>query len=253
MVGYFPGTVRLSLALSLPLRNEDELDELLQELYDPQSPEYQQYLTVEEFTERFGASEADYAAVLRFAETNGLTLTAKAANRMVLDVEPPAANIEKAFHVRLVIYQHPTENRMFYASDREPTVDLEVPLLHVSGIDNFSLPQPKNTMRDVASEKVTGSGPGGSLFGSDVRAAYYVGSGPSTVLDSRSGCLNSALTASAISKRISRMLVSLLTCRLKMCQSMGQVLLKCSGSCNDNEEALDIEQAISMAPGPKRS
>jgi subtilase family serine protease len=250
MVGYFPGTVRLSLALSLPLRNEDELDELLQELYDPQSPEYQQYLTAEEFTERFGASEADYAAVLRFAETNGLTLTAKAANRMVLDVEGPAANIEKAFHVRLGIYQHPTENRMFYASDREPTVDLDVPLLHVSGIDNFSLPQPKNTMRDVASEKVTGSGPGGSLLGSDVRAAYY-GSGP----------LNGAGQSIGLFEfgpyRISDIQTYFKNAGEPLNVSIENVSvngasLKCSGSCNDNEEALDIEQAISMAPGLKK-
>jgi len=33
----FPGTQRLSLAISLPLRNETELDDLLQRLYAPES------------------------------------------------------------------------------------------------------------------------------------------------------------------------------------------------------------------------
>jgi hypothetical protein len=34
----FRSTQRLSLAISLPLRNETELDDLLQRLYDPESP-----------------------------------------------------------------------------------------------------------------------------------------------------------------------------------------------------------------------
>src|ERR1700686_600264 len=52
--GHFPSSQRLSLAISLPLRNQAELDELLQQLYDPQSPIYHKYLSVKEFTERFG-------------------------------------------------------------------------------------------------------------------------------------------------------------------------------------------------------
>ena len=176
-VGYFPGTVRLSLALSLPLGNEDELNDLLQELYDPESPEYHQYLTVKEFTERFGASETDYAAVIDFAQRNGLRVSDKAANRMVLDVEGPGENIEKAFHIRLGIYQHPTENRTFYAPDREPTVDFEVKLLHITGLDDFSLPVAKNTLLKCSKQASYRFWPGGSLLGSDVRTAYY-GSGP---------------------------------------------------------------------------
>ena len=64
--------------MSLPLRNEDGLDELLQDLYDPNSPSFHQYLSVEEFAMRFGPTEADYAAVVDFAERNGLTVIDKA-------------------------------------------------------------------------------------------------------------------------------------------------------------------------------
>ena len=111
-----------------------------------------------------------------------LTVIDTAANRMVLDVEGPAANIENAFHVTLGIYQHPTENRTFYAPDREPTLDLDVPLLHISGLDNFTLAasQEHQTFSGLSEEsanrKATGSGPGGQFIGSDMRAAYY-GSG----------------------------------------------------------------------------
>ena len=180
LIAHVPGTQHFSLAISLPLRNQTELDDLFQRIYDPQSPSYRKYLSVQEFTERFGPTETDYAAALRFAETNGLTVIDTAANRMVVDVEAPAANIENAFHVTLGVYQHPTENRTFYAPDREPTVDLDVTLLHISGLDNFTLPHAKNIRPSQVSSdarKTTGSGPGGDFIGSDMRAAYY-GSGP---------------------------------------------------------------------------
>jgi len=48
LVGHLPSEQRLSLAISLPLRNEVELDSLLDELYDPQSPNFHHYLSVQE-------------------------------------------------------------------------------------------------------------------------------------------------------------------------------------------------------------
>lgn len=177
IVGHLAGTQRLSLAISLPLRNQAELDDFLQRLYDPQSASYHQYLSVQEFAQRFAPTEADFEGLRKFADANGLNIVDAPANRMVLDVEAPAASIEAAFHVTLNLYQHPTEGRTFYAPDSEPTVNLDVPLLHVSGLDNFSLLQPKNISSAPPSAKSTGSGPGGSFLGSDLRAAYY-GSGP---------------------------------------------------------------------------
>jgi len=79
---------------------------------------------VEEFTARFGPSQEDYAAVIHFAEANGLTVVGTSRNRMNLDVSGPVANIEAAFHLTMGVYQHPTENRTFFAPDREPTPDL---------------------------------------------------------------------------------------------------------------------------------
>ena len=74
-VGRLPATQSLQLNIALPLRNESELDQLLQQLYDPQSPSYHQFLSVKEFTERFGPSQEDYDAVISFAQSNGLTVS----------------------------------------------------------------------------------------------------------------------------------------------------------------------------------
>ena len=179
-VGRLPGSQRLNLAIGLPLRNQEELDRLLQQLYDPASPNYRHYLTPEQFTERFGPTEQDYQAVMDFAKANGLTVTATHPNRVVLDVAGAVADIEKAFHVTMRVYQHPTEARTFYAPDVEPSVDLAVPILHISGLDNYALPHPNFSEHGRPAHRPTptpnsGSGPGGRYRGNDFRAAYVPG------------------------------------------------------------------------------
>jgi subtilase family serine protease len=251
LVGHLLNTQRLSLAISLPLRNEAQLDDLLQQLYDPRSPNYHKYLSVREFTARFGPAESDYAAVLQFAEANGLTVIDTAANRMVVDVEGPAASIESAFHVTLGLYQHPTESRTFYAPDREPSVDLDVPLQHISGLDNFSLAHAKNirSSQELAyTSKATGSGPGGNFIGSDMRAAYY-----------GSGSLNGAGQSVGLFEYAGYELSDIRLYFQKVKQpldvpvhgvALNGVGLKCPPpACDDSEQVLDVEMAISMAPG----
>ena len=137
-----PATNRLDLAISLPLRNQAGLDRLLAEIYDPASTNYHHYLTPEQFAERFGPTEQDYQLLINFAKTNGLTVTATHPNRALLDVSGSVATVEKVFHVTLRVYRHPTENRTFYAPDTEPSIDFDIPILHVTGLDNFALPRP---------------------------------------------------------------------------------------------------------------
>jgi subtilase family serine protease len=128
-----PATNVLHLAIGLPFRNQAALGQLLQQIYDPASPNFRHYLTSEEFTEQFGPTVADYQALINFAQANGLTVTGQHASRALLDVVGTVANIEKAFNVTLLVYPHPTENRNFYAPNVDPAVALAVPLLHISG------------------------------------------------------------------------------------------------------------------------
>ena len=78
-IGPLAGSQRLNLAIGLPLRNQEALTNLLQQIYDPASPNYHHYLTPEQFTERFGPTEQDYQAVIAFAKANGLTVTGDAS------------------------------------------------------------------------------------------------------------------------------------------------------------------------------
>jgi len=54
----------LQLNLVLPVRDQAGLDTFVREVSDPTSPLYRQYLSVADFTARFGPTAADYQAVV---------------------------------------------------------------------------------------------------------------------------------------------------------------------------------------------
>ena len=98
--GRLPATNRLHLAVGLAPRNRDGLEKLLRNLQDPHSPSYHQYLSLEEFTSRFGPTERDYQKAMDFAQANGLKVSGRYANRIILDVEGAVTDVEKALHGR---------------------------------------------------------------------------------------------------------------------------------------------------------
>jgi kumamolisin len=241
----------MRLVLVLPHRNQAALDSLLQELYNPSSPSYRNFLTVEEFTTMFGPSQEDYDAVRSFAQTKGLTVVGTSRNRMNVEVTGPVSNIEEALHVTMGVYQHPTENRTFYAPDREPTPDLSVPLWHIAGLDNYSIPQPALVRRPpgVQPEATTGSCPSASFCGSDMRSAYYggtalTGSGQSLGLLEYYGTdladLNRYFKNAGQTNNV--------PITLKSTDGTSTSCLVADG-CDDTEQTLDMTQAIGMAPG----
>ena len=256
-MGRLASNQNLHLVITLPLRNEDQLDQLLNDLYDPSSPSYRQFLTVEQFTEQFGPTQAEYGALISFARENGLAVEGTSANRLNLQVSGPVSSVEAAFHLSLGVYQHPTENRTFYAPDREPTTDLTFSLWHISGLDNFSKPHPAGLERkpedsEVSSNATTGSGPSASFLGSDMRAAYYggtalTGSGQSVGLLEYSGTdLADLTTYFTNAHQTNNVPITLLSTDGT---STSCVDTTAGGNCDDTEQTLDMTQALGMAPG----
>jgi hypothetical protein len=248
LIGRMPASQQLSLAVTLPLSNQEQLHTLLQQLYDPASPNYRHFLTVPQFTEQFGPTAVDYQRVIGLMESYGLKVTHTYPDRVAVNVTGSVANIEQTFQVTMQVYQHPTESRTFYAPDVEPSVEVGFPVLSVKGLSNYNLPHSmlKRASPDqrVHSDQ-TGSGPSGQFLGSDIRAAYGAG----TALDGSGQALGlieigpynlSDVTAyfSSIGQPLNVPIVNVL---------LGGADGICSG-CNDGEEAVDIEQIISMAP-----
>lgn len=254
MMGAAQSQQRLRLAIHLPLRDQPQLTQFLRDVSDPTSPQFHRYLSVVEFTARFGPSVADYDAVVAWATANGLTVTARTVNRRMVVVEGAVETINHAFHVNVNYYKHPHESRMFYSPDREPTtVGLDVPLLQVTGMNNYVLPQPLSRHL-LATSNTTGSGPSGQYLPSDLRAAYYgngplTGQGQTIGIFSFDGYLTSDVdlyyktTGMASTVPIKNVLVDGFS---GACTSVSSPP---SSTCDDGEQVLDIVNAIGMAPG----
>ena len=263
-IGQLPAGRIMMLDIVLQLRDQAGLENLLQDIYDPASPSYRHFLTVPEFTERFGPSQQDYDAVVRFARLNGLTVIGGTRDGMEVQVRGPVSAIEHAFNVSMRMYQHPTENRTFYAPDREPTTDLPFPLWHISGLDNYSIPHPLYVKRSdyaathgidsaaLVSHATTGSGPSASFLGSDMRAAYY-GSGSLTGTGQNLGLFEFLGTDLAdlttYFKNVGQTNNVPITLLSTDGTSTSCVDSRAGGSCDDTEQTLDMTQAIGMAPG----
>ncbi len=248
-LGRLAGTKQLQLAIALPLRNQAALSNLLQQISDPTTPNYRHYLTPEEFTAQFGPTPQDYQALIVFARSNGLTVTGTHPNRTLLDVSGAVTDIEKVFHLAMRVYPHPKEARTFFAPDAEPTVDVAVPVLGVSGLDDFSPPKPANLRIKPANLAANatpnfGSGPKGSYRGNDFRAAYapgvsLTGAGQSVGLVQFSGYVLGDITNYAAQTGLPN--VPLVNVFLDGYDG--------TPDANNVEVALDIEMAMAMAPG----
>jgi len=255
-VAGLPATQSLHFDIVLPVRDPAGLDNFLQEVYDPSSPNYRQFLTVEQFTQMFGPSQEHWDALTRFATANRFTVTGGSRDAMDLRLKGSVADIEAAFHVTLALYHDPIENRDFYALDREPTVDLPFQLMHISGLDNYWVPRRALVHRPLGAQPAaqTGSCPGASFCGSDMRAAYYEGKAL-TGKGQYIGLLEFAGFDIADVNTYYKNAKQKRTAPIKGISTDG-TSVNCyynqqGGYCDDTEQTLDITQALGMAPGIK--
>jgi kumamolisin len=263
-VGRLPSDQVMTLDIVLPLSDPTGLQKFLNEVYDPAGPSYRQFLTVPEFTQRFGPTQTDYDAVVQFAKDSGFAVSGGTRDGMDVQIKGSVSAVEAAFHVTMRTYQHPTENRIFYAPDNEPAVVLPFSLWHISGLDNYSIPHPMFVKKSdyaaahgispdaVVSHATTGSGPSASFLGSDMRAAYYggtalTGSGENLGLFEFLGTDLSDLTT--YFKNIGQTNNVPVTLLSTDGTSTACVDTSAGGKCDDTEQTLDMTQALGMAPG----
>lgn len=257
MVGHLPANQSMRLVLTLPIRDQAGLDAFLKDVYDKNSPNFRHFLTVDQFTEKFGPTKEDYQTLLQFAKSNGFTVVKQSRNRLNLDVVGPVSVIEKTFNVKMNVYQHDEEARTFFSTDREPTTEMSLNLWHVNGLDNYATPHSMVSRRSTAeaaaaiSDATTGSGPSASFLGSDMRAAYYTSTG---------GTLTGTGQSVGLFEFIGTDLADLTTYYTNVGQtdlvpvtltSVDTQSVSCTAAagCDDTEQNLDMTQALGMAPG----
>jgi subtilase family serine protease len=264
LVGQLPAKQTIHFDVVLAGRDRAGLQTFVQDVNDSTSPSYHQFLTPQEFTSRFGPGQKDWDALVAFAKASGFQIVGGSRDAMDLRMTGTVAAIEKAFHVTMGVYQHPAENRTFYAPDREPTVNLPFSLWHVSGLDNYSIPHPMFVKKSdyakahgispdkVVSHATTGSGPSASFLGSDMRAAYYggtalTGSGQNIGLFEFLGYDIADLNT--YYSNVGQTRTATVTGISTDGSSLSCVDSRSGGDCDDTEQILDMTQALGMAPG----
>ncbi|WP_164931819.1 S53 family serine peptidase [Dyella sp. M7H15-1] len=260
--GSLPANKLMAIDVVLPVRDQASLDQFVANVSNPLSLQYRQYVTPQEFTARFGPTQNDYDTVKNYLTKYGFTITGGSRDSMDVKVVGPVSAVEAAFNVKMHTYQHPTENRIFFSPDREPTTALAIPLWHVSGLDNYSMPHPQFVKKGeyaaahgmspdaVVSHATTGSGPSASFLGSDMRAAYYgngslTGAGQTVGLFEYEGINTSDVQlyyTNAKETNPNNLTVVSTDGTSTTCTD--------SATCSsDGEQTLDVTQAQGMAPG----
>jgi hypothetical protein len=248
MAGNVPADTIIHLAIGLPPRDAAGLSALADEVSDPKSENYHRFLTLDQVTERFGPSVQDYQTLIAWARSNRLHVVAEYPHRLLLGVDGKAADVARAFGIKLGYAMRPDGSR-FYKPNRAPSLGLGVKVSHIAGVDNFFVPRRHGGSQTVG---------GGFAYASvDLRNAYadscqgLTGAGESVGIMAYGGYNHSDVAAYETAAG----LPSQGTCGLSTSASppcLTDVLLGgFTGPINaySTEATADVESAIAMAPG----
>lgn len=169
---------QLNLSIGLQLRNQLELQTLLIDQSNPQSPRYHQFLSPQQFVDEFGPTADQQQQVINFLQQQGLSITHISSNRLLIDASATVAGAETAFHVSINNYQ--LGSNVFYANANPPTIpdSLASVISSIGGLDNsvkmhplYHLAGPKQKKpRPTFAQPHMGSG--GGYTPADLNGAY---------------------------------------------------------------------------------
>jgi subtilase family serine protease len=91
----------ISLTVWLNLHNKADLDGLVREMYDKESPNYHHWLTMEQYKTRFAPTAQDAAVVRRFLASHNMTVASIDKNNHYIVAKARVGDAQKAFNVQM--------------------------------------------------------------------------------------------------------------------------------------------------------
>src|SRR6266566_482058 len=122
---------RHRVVVGLGLRNRDVLEAFLAEVHDPASPNYGRFLSQAEFDALFAPTPEVEARVVDHLVANGLEVTGRAPNRLLIAATGSVGDLERAFGVEM--HDLALGGQLHYAAMNEPTLPPAVGE-HVAGV-----------------------------------------------------------------------------------------------------------------------
>ncbi|MGA7155437.1 MAG: Ig-like domain repeat protein [Acidobacteriaceae bacterium] len=126
---------RMLMVLKRSPEQEAALDNLLEHQQDVSSPSYHQWLTPQQFGERFGPSSADIAQVTQWLDSSGFQVTHISASHLFIEFSGNADQVRQAFSTP--IHRFVVNGQQHYANISDPTIPAALAPV-VAGIDSLN-------------------------------------------------------------------------------------------------------------------
>jgi kumamolisin len=138
-IGLLPGSQRLLLYVSLPLRDLADLQARVGGLGNPLSPYYRHSLSAGQITARYGPTPMQLATVESYLRASGVRITSVNAQRSSINAVATVSVVERAFGVRIWRWRDSATGRVFYANPSEPVLPMPVGRLvqSIAGLENY--------------------------------------------------------------------------------------------------------------------
>ena len=130
---------KMQFAITLLPKDQAGLADFANRVNDPSDPLFHQFLTAEQFTERFAPSQQDIDEVIQNLQAQGLTVVRSHPNRMVVDVSGSVSEIENAFQVELHSFIAP-DGRIVSSITSDPIVSdtIAARVNSIVGLNSFT-------------------------------------------------------------------------------------------------------------------
>jgi pseudomonalisin len=122
---------RMMLLLAPDAAQQQDLDELVAAQQDPDSAQYHQWLTPEEYGSRFGVSATGLALVTTWLQRHGFSVDEVPPGRRLILFSGTAGQVANAFHTE--IHRYVADGEMHIANDEDPQIPSAIAPL-VAGI-----------------------------------------------------------------------------------------------------------------------
>ena len=165
-LGPVPEENIISFIIALPIPNEAELDQFLQDIYDPASKNYHKFLKTGEFHERFSPTDEQVQKVQNFLSENHLSMTSVSSNKLLIDVRGKVKKINQAFRCDLSYYHNEAEDFVFRAPDIVPFKPLG--MMEIIGLDNSTNRLRRSAKMQTVNQGVT------TMNSSEIYKAYDI-------------------------------------------------------------------------------
>lgn len=130
-------TSRLLLVLSRSTQQEAALQTWLQSVQDANSPNYQKFLSAEDFGTRFGVSDADLQSIQAWLASQGFTVNKVAKGRMAIEFSGSVGQVQSAFHTSIHSYLINGEEQWANASDPQIPSALAPVVAGLASLNSF--------------------------------------------------------------------------------------------------------------------